>query len=648
MLVTGTSKAAKEGKVPGLRASRARTITRQQMERIRLVSLGLAVCLCALGTAAFAEASGFDTVFKMDAAPLNQVAGIVKDITVKGNVRQTTQGILATMRTKVGRPFSQAVLDQDRQTLFDLGVFKAQPNMIATQNPDGTYSISVEVAENPEIKEIRITGNTVFSTKQIMAASTIKVGDILSARAAAITATNIETMYSNKGYYARVVDLNYLPDSPQTLNLQILETTVSTITVTGNTRTKKRVLDRLIKTRPGEPFNGFKWQKDMQRMFNSGWFEKIDPKPDRTSNPGQVAWDVAVKEAKSGNFGLGVQVDPTSSFAGFIRYTDSNFKGTGQSVGAGFTEGTRGGGPSVDIDYGNPFIDNRDTSIRVTLYSRVVYRFTNSLFGGSSLPNLANQYIERRTGSIVGFTRPVSSDLTASITARAEQVNTSNISSTNGNGFLQQDGQVATLAFGLSRDRRDTTVDASRGYYLSGSIEPGYSNITEAGGLIANQSYLGSSGFVKFFAEYRGYFTRQPPRSIEALDDPRKVLALRLRAGTIVGPIPFFEQYFAGGTDTVRGYDEDRFWGKSTFLSTLEYRYPLQKAFSLIGFADYGGAWGGYGSVNSFTQSTIPKLFFGYGVGLAFKAGPLGTIRIDIGINPHGGTRTYFQIGPPF
>lgn len=577
-----------------------------------------------------------------------QVPGSVKAITVKGNKVQTTAGILATMRTKVGAQFNQATLDLDRETLFDLGVFKAEPNMVATQNPDGTYSISVEVVENPVIKEIRITGNSsVMSKDAILKVLTIKPGDILSARAASISSQNITKLYVEKGYYARAVDLNYLSESPQTLNIQILEDTVTSVQVTGNTHTKKRVLDHLIKTRPGEAFNVFKWQKDMQRMFNTQWFSKIDPKRDPSTPPAQIALDVAVKEQRTANLGVGLQVDPQSSIAGFLRFTDTNVGGTGQSLGAGVTEGTRGGGPSVDFDFANPFIDNRDTSLRISVYSRVVYRFTNTLFGGNELPNSSTQYFERHTGGTIGFARPLSKDLSASLSTRVENVQTANTSSVNGNGFIQQDGYVATLAMSLIKDRRDTTIDASRGNYFSVGVEPGYSNVTKVGGLIADQSYLGWSIFSKFSAEYRQYFTNGKPRPLDELDAPRKVLAFRARASTIAGPVPFSEQYFAGGADTVRGYDEDRFWGKTMVITNLEYRYPIQKSFSLVGFVDYGGAWGGYGSVNTFTQQDRFNMHLGYGLGIAFKT-PLGLIRLDLGINEHHTTRTAFQIGPSF
>jgi outer membrane protein insertion porin family len=111
--------------------------------------------------------------------------------------------------------------------------------------------------------------------------------------------------------------------------------------------------------------------------------------------------------------------------------------------------------------------------------------------------------------------------------------------------------------------------------------------------------------------------------------------------------VPFFEQYFVGGSDSVRGYDEDRFWGKQTLLGTLEYRHPLQRSFNAIAFVDYGGAWGGYGKANNFEQSNTFNMHVGYGLGLSFRT-PLGPIRLDLGFDDRGKSRTHFLIGTSF
>jgi outer membrane protein insertion porin family len=147
--------------------------------------------------------------------------------------------------------------------------------------------------------------------------------------------------------------------------------------------------------------------------------------------------------------------------------------------------------------------------------------------------------------------------------------------------------------------------------------------------------------------EYRQYFTNQPPRGRKDPDAPRRVLAVRAKYGAVSGTIPFFEQYFAGGSNSIRGYDEDRFWGKYTLQTSIELRLPIQRSFNTVLFVDYGGAWGGFGSVNDFKQSDKFKMHVGYGIGLSFRT-PLGPIRVDFGFNEEKGSRTHFLIGTSF
>jgi len=128
---------------------------------------------------------------------------------------------------------------------------------------------------------------------------------------------------------------------------------------------------------------------------------------------------------------------------------------------------------------------------------------------------------------------------------------------------------------------------------------------------------------------------------------PRRVIAARVKYGWIDGNVPYFEQFFAGGPDTVRGYEPDRFWGKQTLLTSIEYRHPIQKSFDIILFVDYGGAWGGYGTVNYYNQWNTFRLHWGYGPGLSFKT-PFGQIRVDLGFNETGGAQPDFLIGNSF
>lgn len=577
-------------------------------------------------------------------AALAQDNGVIKEIVVTGNLNITRDYILTTMRTKVGQPYLQATLDQDKRSLEETGFFQAVDAQ-ARPLEVGNWQINITVSEFPIIKEVRIVGNSAVSTADLMAALDFEPGQVFNLKTVQPSANAIRKLYSDRGFFVQIQDFGPMQEAPNTINIDLLELTVNSVSVQGNTRTKDSVFKRLIKTRAGDPYNVRKWELDLRRMYGTQWFEDVKSVERESETIGKLDLIANVKEGRTGVFNIGVQIDPRSNFAGLLRLSDTNFRGTGQTVGINFLQATEGTGASVDLDYSNPWIDQKDTSLQVSLYSRLVFRFAGTNFGGNQVPTEDARYTERRTGATIGFARPINDVLSTSLTTRIERIKTSDLNTTSGNAFIQQDGDVAVLSFGATRNRRDVDIEPARGDWTRVLLEPGYSNITKVGGAGGGGS-TGSSTFLRTTFEYRNYFSKGPPRGRE-LDAPRRVLAFRARLGMITGKVPFFEQFFAGGSDTVRGYQEDRFWGNQTFVATLEYRYPIQKAFNVIAFADYGGAWGGFGSVNEFTQSNKVSLHAGYGVGFSFRT-PFGPIRLDFGFNEKGGSRTHFLIGTAF
>ncbi len=76
------------------------------------------------------------------------------------------------------------------------------------------------------------------------------------------------------------------------------------------------------------------------------------------------------------------------------------------------------------------------------------------------------------------------------------------------------------------------------------------------------------------------------------------VLALRPAAATVTGQPEFYQHVSIGGSGSLRGYERDRFWGRSSFYSAneLQFLFNLKthlvngKA-GLIGFYDAGRVW---------------------------------------------------------
>ncbi len=410
------------------------------------------------------------TLWMLVAIAFCQQASIVKEIVVRGNQRVSKEAILAAMRTKAGKTFSQDDLDRDQRSLEDLGFFSAV-NVHATPADLNAYQVTVDLQEWPVIKEFRITGNSVVHSDEIIKALTMKVGDVYNLNARKTSDEAVVALYAKKGYFASIDDFNPLPESPGTINIHLLELRVGQVSTRGNVRTKDWVMRRLIKTRAGQVFSGDQWSKDLTRVHNTGWFDSVAGKSDDSAiEAGKINLIADVKEGRTGTFNVGVQLDPESSLAGLIKLQESNLYGTGKTVSLNFTQAITGGGPSVDLGYVNPFYDAKDTAFQASVYSRLVYRFGSSLLGGlagQSPFNNSDQYYERRTGFTTGFTRPLTDQVSVGISGRVENVVTSNTGATPLNGFIQQDGDVAVLGLAGTRDRRDVNSG-----YLARRLSP--------------------------------------------------------------------------------------------------------------------------------------------------------------------------------
>jgi outer membrane protein insertion porin family len=120
---------------------------------------------------------------------------------------------------------------------------------------------------------------------------------------------------------------------------------------------------------------------------------------------------------------------------------------------------------------------------------------------------------------------------------------------------------------------------------------------------------------------------------------PKVVFASRFVLGAALNQLPPFEQYYVGGSDTVRGYDSDAEFGDNQIYGNLELRYRFNRQFQIVGFVDAGQAYGGNFSSGGST-------LYSAGGGVRVQT-PLGPIRLDIGVGKDG-AKTHFGIGSTF
>ncbi|AJO79503.1 autotransporter assembly complex protein TamA [Pseudomonas chlororaphis] len=112
--------------------------------------------------------------------------------------------------------------------------------------------------------------------------------------------------------------------------------------------------------------------------------------------------------------------------------------------------------------------------------------------------------------------------------------------------------------------------------------------------------------------------------------------------------IPPSLRFFAGGDQSVRGYDYqslspensdgDRIGGRYMVAGSVEYQYSIAEKWRLATFVDQG---------NSFDKLELPNLKTGVGVGVRWVS-PVGPIRLDLAhaLDDDGGIRLHFSMGP--
>ncbi len=112
--------------------------------------------------------------------------------------------------------------------------------------------------------------------------------------------------------------------------------------------------------------------------------------------------------------------------------------------------------------------------------------------------------------------------------------------------------------------------------------------------------------------------------------------------------IPPSLRFFAGGDQSVRGYDYqslspensdgDRIGGRYMIAGSAEYQYSIAQKWRVAAFVDQG---------NSFNSLDLPSLKTGVGIGIRWVS-PVGPLRLDLAhaLDDDGGIRLHFSMGP--
>lgn len=586
----------------------------------------------------------------------------IGEIIVTGNKTLSSAYIIAASGHKVGDPCTDQTLSEMMTNLVKTGYFgqhsSDREDWVKVHSeeynpPNGQCKVIIEVDENDTIRSVEITGSGPIKPEEIRKLIHISPdrGQVYNDQQFLRDIQDIQDLYSKQGY--TIVfgqDAGPDPKDPTKLNIPIIVARVAEINIVKNRKTRRSVILREMKTKVGDYYNQFTLDRDRLRLYNLDLFDEVLVET-HTLGPGRVGITISLVEKRTGTVNFGVGYSNRQQLIGFAEISESNFRGTGEQISLRWETGTLSRRSSVEFGFTEPWLDKQRTALDLRLYDRTIYRFSNTLQNGipvntSSTSN--DQYTEQRAGGSITLSRPILRDtLRAAITGRAENVHTDALNLSPENAQIVQDGPIYSLGGSLLRNTRDLDIDPVSGGYDVLTLEVGHANLRPANANVTD-GVFGSANFSKSELEGRQYFNLQGPRPKNKPDADRRSLALRLQLGASLGKLPFFEQFFVGGAENLRGYREDRFWGKYKFLGSIEYRHPIARKLKGVLFLDVGDAWGGpYSGVTiaGFKQTGFrPHVGAGFGVRIGT---PLGPIRLDFGFGDEGG-RTHFSIGNVF
>lgn len=585
-----------------------------------------------------------DVTFKIEEGPKLKV----KEIRVVGAKGLKEKQIKKRMATKerfllffggtLKREELKRDLDRIKAFYMDNGYLdvKVEEPKIELDAAKNGLRVVLRVEEGPQFRlgEVSVSGNTLFSSEQILGALRLKKGAIFSREALQAEILQLTDAYATRGYLFADIVPNIKVDRERRvvdLSLEIEEgrqAFVERIEISGNTKTRDKVIRREIPLIEGDVFNSQLLQLSRANLERLGFFEEVKVETKGGSAPDKVRVEVAVKERPTGAFTFGGGYSSVDGPLLTGSVSQANLFGRGQGL---FLQAQIGGRANrYNIRFSDPHILDTDNSFDISLFN---LRRSFKTFQG---------FDEDTIGGSIGVGRRLYEQIFGTLGYRYESVKIFNFQPNAPLEVVLQEGKSITsaVALGLRRDTRNNPLDPTRGLRLSGLFEV-------AGGLLGGENY-----FTRYLAEASYY----RPLFWKVTGHVRGQITLVDSFGGRV--IPVQERVFYGGPNTIRGFENftvsprdpatgGLLGGNKGFFVNNELIIPLYAPFNVKGviFFDIGNA---YAEGEPFFSSIRTSV----GVGTRFRT-PVGPIRVEWGINlsPEPGekkTQFHFTVGSFF
>lgn len=532
---------------------------------------------------------------------------------------------------------------------------------ISPNKRDMFISTSVSEGEQYKISDIRVTGDTVLPQEDVERMVIQKTDDVFSRGLLEWSADAITNTLSNIGYaFAKVNPIPTPNRAEQTVavNMQVVpgpRVQVRRIEFRGNSRTSDEVLRREMRQFENAWYSQAAIDRSKIRLQRLGYFESVEVEtPAVPGSADQVDVVYTVKETTSGQFTFGLGYSQSYGMTTSIQLSQNNFLGGGNRVSVDASSSSYQ--KRYGFSYTNPYFTDDGVSLGYNLSWRELdYSDFNTA-----------QYNSTNGAAQVVFGVPITENDTVSFMFGIDSNQITTYQGSTPQSIIDYIDAVGKRTFkswraeaGWARDTRNDYFMPTRGTYQRIGLEATLPGSTA-------EYFKVNYQFSKYWHVHRalvlntrvdlGYgdsYGKDISRTICWNDVPATDTSYaysdvvdcsqphaNTKTVTATG-LPFFENFYAGGTNSVRGFEDNTLGPRSEPTAYYYQGQPLGGSVKTVGsleayfptlfdspsarvsaFIDVGNVF------SSTNEAKAKELRASAGVALLWRA-PVGPISIS-------------------
>jgi outer membrane protein insertion porin family len=427
-------------------------------------------------------------------------------------------------------------------------------------------TINVKEGDVYTLDKVKLTGDLIVAPEELTGLVKVGPGEIFSRKNATETSKAISDRLGNEGYtFANVNMVPEINEAQKTVAMTFFldpgkRVYVRRINVKGNTKTRDEVVRREMRQMESSWAASNKIERSKSRLERLGYFEEVSVEtPAVVGTADQIDVNYTVKEKSSGNLSAGVGYSQVQGIIFNANISQDNIFGTGKRLDLSFNNSY------IMTRYGIGFSDPYFTIDGVSVGYNLGYTTRNAFAS-----NLAS-YNTRMENASVNFGLPLSefNRIGLDVEVKNTRILATSVSSSQILNYIAKNGNsfaVLDISGGWTHDTLDRPTFSHSG---------GQQRISAMG-------TVPGSGLDYYKATYKHqhFFPLSNDFTFRLLGEIDHGGGYGKTTG-----LPFFENFYAGGTNDVRGFMQNTlgprdsnnrpFGGSTKAIGKAELFFPL-------------------------------------------------------------------------